>query len=87
MIEDIRLTDTEITDAKIEYFPVMPEDRNIANAATDKANKWWIEKLENTFSYEMASIKGKVRHFVIENDDWQALKAFRGDCQLGLNSL
>ena len=38
-IEDIRLAEAEILDAKTDYFHVTLEDHDIANAATDKTIK------------------------------------------------
>jgi len=77
VIEDIRLTEEQRKDIAKKYLYYNTSDGAVdeaANAATDKANKWWLEWLQNKLSYEMASRKGKVRHLVIEDDDWQALK-------------
>ncbi len=54
MLEDIRLTPEEIQEVITPDFVkkqgrmwnILESETTLANAATDKANKWWIEWVE-----------------------------------------
>ena len=92
-LEGMRLTPEELLDNfGVTYSDNIP-NRNerlsvLANTATDKANKWWIDWLESKgvlrdeirpkYPFESRRKTEEVRNIKVWRDEWQALKKLVG---------